>query len=114
MTDNDLITLLRCQLQLPMPIVMNEDYVLAVGADVANDIKKSQEHENNYLLALLNNAKKELSRFGITLKDEIDDNMLIVRYASYVYKARDGAGDMPRSLTLAINNRLFSEKGAIE
>lgn len=69
---------------------------------------------NTYLEQLIQVARKEIDREGITIDDEaIDDCNLIVMYASYLYRKRveDNAA-MPRMLRYALNNRVMAEKGA--
>ena len=53
-----------------------------------------------------------IEREGITLDFEaIDDCMLIVMYASWLYdKRKDGVSVMPRMLRYNLNNRLFAQK----
>lgn len=66
-----------------------------------------------YLTQLITVAKQSIAREGITLTDTLEDNNLVVMYASYLYRKRaEDSGAMPRMLRYALNNRLFSEKGA--
>lgn len=53
-----------------------------------------------------------IEREGITLDFEaIDDCMLVVMYASWLYdKRKDGVSIMPRMLRYNLNNRLFAQK----
>lgn len=69
---------------------------------------------NTYLEQLVQVARKEITREGITLDDEaIDDCNLVVMYASYLYRKRtEDSAAMPRMLRYALNNRLLAEKGA--
>lgn len=58
-------------------------------------------------------AQKEIVREGITFPDELDveDMQLIVMYASYMWRKRDGnETGMPRNLQFLLHNRLMSQK----
>jgi len=70
---------------------------------------------DKYLYTLLDTAKAEIKREGITLNDTPDDDNLIIMYAAYLFRKRaeDTAG-MPRMLRYALNNRVISEKGAVD
>lgn len=66
-----------------------------------------------YLLQLITVARQSIAREGITLADTLEDNNLVVMYASYLYRKRaEDSGAMPRMLRYALNNRLFAQKGA--
>ena len=70
---------------------------------------------DTYLDNLINVAKQSIAREGITLNGSLEDDNLIVMYASYLYRKRaeDNPG-MPRMLRYALNNRLLSEKAGAE
>ncbi|MBQ6322596.1 MAG: hypothetical protein IJI24_06960 [Lachnospiraceae bacterium] len=70
---------------------------------------------DTYLGNLINVAKQSIAREGITLNGSLEDDNLIVMYASYLYRKRaeDNPG-MPRMLRYALNNRLLSEKAGAE
>lgn len=53
-------------------------------------------------------AKKEITREGITLKDE-DDDHLVIMYAAWLWRRRDSGAGMPRMIRWALNNRVFAE-----
>lgn len=94
--------------------------------DVLPMVKANLEIVNNihdtYLAQLIEVAKVEIAREGITLQDE--DYNLIVMYVAYLYRERVvdtktigqyntaafSAQGMPRMLRYALNNRLLSEK----
>lgn len=94
--------------------------------DVLPMVKANLEIVNNihdaYLVQLIEVAKQEIQREGITLHD--DDVNLIVMYTAYLYRDRVvdtktigqyntaafSAQGMPRMLRYALNNRLLSEK----
>lgn len=56
-------------------------------------------------------AKKEIGRQGATLDlTDTDDKMLVVQYASWMWRKRDTGEGMPRMIRYALNNRIFAEK----
>ncbi len=77
---------------------------------------------DTYLNNLIEVAKQLITREGITLDtSSVEDCNLIVMYTAYLYRKRaestvqgnlSWAAGMPRMLRYALNNRLFSEKGA--
>ena len=103
MTNQDMLTMLKMNLEKPN----------SVG--------------DGYLEQLLNVAKSEIKREGITLAEDpesgysMDDTNLIVMYAAYLYRNRATTQEgyqtaamhpqgMPYMLRLALNNHLFSQK----
>ena len=66
------------------------------------------------LESLLDTAKAEIEREGVTLDDTIaDDGELIIDYARFLWLSRRGENPettMPRSLRWRINNRLFGKE----
>lgn len=71
-----------------------------------------------FLRNLIDVAAKEIKRKGITLDlSDAEHQMLIARYAAYLYRKRIVTGEesrMPRSLQLSINELLFSQKGNVD
>lgn len=69
---------------------------------------------NEYLTNLIAVSKKAIAREGITLNDsDIEDCNMVVMYTAYLYRKRaEDTAAMPRMLRYALNNRIFSEKGA--
>lgn len=77
---------------------------------------------DQYLTNLIEAAKTLIAREGITLDtSSVEDCNLIIMYAAYLYRKRAEStvqgnlswmSGMPRMLRYALNNRLFSEKGA--
>ena len=71
------------------------------------------------LTQYLKSAERMISREGLTLiSDDIDDMMLVVMYAMWLYDKRKTTGskytsyyiqNMPRMLRYNLNNRLFQE-----
>ena len=63
------------------------------------------------LAEYLNAAKTEIKRQGATLDlTDTDDAMLVVQYASWMWRKRDTGEGMPRMIRYALNNRIFAEK----
>ena len=78
------------------------------------DLMVSSSALDTYLQTLIASAKDYISTEGITLADSQSDGMLIEMYAAYLYRRRREENvQMPRMLRWALNNRLFSEKGAV-
>ncbi len=85
MSDNDILTILKVDLQI------------------------SSTALDSYLLQLIGAARALIVREGVTLTDDIEDTMLIEMYAAYLYrKRRESNSAMPRMLRWALNNRLLS------
>ena len=92
MTDDQMLALLRADLEQPSPTV------------------------NDYLLELIEAAKGYIEGKGIWLTDTARDRNLVVMYAAYLYRKRKadnpkGEEKMPRMLRSALNDRLVAEKG---
>lgn len=65
------------------------------------------ERLNEYI----ESAKTEIARQGATLDlTDQDDAMLVVQYASWMWRKRDTGEGMPRMVRYALNNRIFAEK----
>ena len=78
------------------------------------DLQISVSALDEYLLFLITSAKKFILKEGIALKNSQDDALLVEMYAAYLYRKRkEQQNEMPRMLRWALNNRLFSEKGAV-
>lgn len=58
----------------------------------------------------ITSAQTQIEREGIELDDSVDDIQLVVMYAAWLWRRRDGMEGMPRMLRYALNNRLFSQK----
>lgn len=90
MTDAELLTMLRADLQNPPGL------------------------QNDYLDFLIKSAKEQIAEKGITLDDSaIKDSHLIIMYASWLYRKRNSNEGMPRMLRYALHSRLVHEKGAV-
>ena len=90
MTDSDLLTMLRADLQNPPGLL------------------------NDYLSFLINSSKDQIEDKGITLNlGSNEDCHLIIMYASWLYRKRNSNDGMPRMLRYALHSRLVHEKGAV-
>ena len=65
---------------------------------------------NSRLTAYIENAQKEISREGVTLGDEVDDDHLTIMYAAWTWRKRETGEGMPRMLRYALNNRVMSQR----
>lgn len=87
MTDSELLTILKIDLQVSSPAL------------------------DSYLTGLIGAAKEYITTEGITLTDSAGDGQLVVMYAAYLYRRRREENvAMPRMLRWAMNNRLFEQK----
>lgn len=79
------------------------------------DLQVSSTSLDTYLNALIASAKGYISTEGISLTGSESDGMLVEMYAAYLYRRRREENvQMPRMLRWALNNRLFSQKGAAD
>ena len=77
------------------------------------DLQISSTALDDALATLLEAARGYIETEGITLTASAGDGMLVEMYAAYLYRRRREENvAMPRMLRWALNNRLFSEKGA--
>ena len=87
---------------------------LEILAILKIDLQISVNVLDEYLIFLISSAKEFISKEGITLTASQDDALLVEMYAAYLYRKRkEQQNEMPRMLRWALNNRLFSEKGAV-
>lgn len=75
------------------------------------DLMLSTAALDEYLLTLIKSARAMIANEGTHLTSETEDSMLVEMYAAYLYRSRKDSAPMPRMLRLALNNRLFREKG---
>lgn len=91
MTDQELLTILKVDLQVSSPAL------------------------DPYLSQLVEAARDFIAAEGISLTSSYSDAMLVEMYAAYLYRRRREENvQMPRMLRWALNNRLFSQKGAVD
>ena len=89
---------------------MKDSEVLTV---LKTDLQISASQYDDYLTKLIALAKAAIAKEGITLKETVEDGMLVEMYTAYLYRKRRGDDKaMPRSLRYALNNRLLSQKGS--
>lgn len=76
------------------------------------DLQIATSAYDELLLQMILSAEGMIAREGIALDGKsAEDTQLVVMYAAYLYRRRrDENPAMPRSLRLALNNRLFSQK----
>lgn len=87
---------------------------LEILAILKIDLQISVTALDEYLIFLISSAKEFIAKEGITLTSSQDDALLVEMYAAYLYRKRkEQQNEMPRMLRWALNNRLFSEKGAV-
>lgn len=68
---------------------------------------------SKYMEHLLDVARRELIAKGIDLiETEADDMSLIVMYAAWLYRRRDGSGAMPDMLRYSISNHKTRMRGS--
>ena len=90
MTDQELLTILKTDLQVSSPAL------------------------DPYLSQLVRAARDFITTEGIALTGSYSDEMLVEMYSAYLYRRRrEESVQMPRMLRWALNNRLFSQKGAV-
>ncbi|MEI2341612.1 hypothetical protein [Priestia megaterium] len=67
---------------------------------------------DTYLIALISSSEKELTRKGLVLSMmEIDDQMLVVDYAAWLYRNRQEYQPLPRNIQIRIHNRAIQKAG---
>ena len=66
----------------------------------------THDKRDDYYKSLLAASERELSGRGVAIDEsEIDDIMLLVDYAEFNYRNRDGAKIIPQHIDLRIKNR---------
>lgn len=85
----------------------NNDILSVLKTDLEIAVSTRDDLLNN----LIDLSKAAIEREGIHIEDNIEDGMLVVRYAAFLFrKRREDNVAMPRSLRYQLNNRLLSEK----
>ena len=74
------------------------------------DLGISTDAYNDRLITYLETAQARIAEEGIVLNDSVEDALLTVQYAAWMWRTRDTGKAMPRMLRLELNNRLFSRK----
>lgn len=63
------------------------------------------------LTQYLTSAQAEIIREGAVLDlAQVDDMQLVVMYAAWMWRRRDGMEGMPRMLRWSLNNKIFAAK----
>lgn len=88
MTDNDILTILKVDLQV------------------------SSGALDSYLLTLIEAARGYIRQEGVALSASSEDSLLVEMYAAYLYRQRRNEDtQMPRMLRWALNNKIIGEAG---
>lgn len=88
MTDNDILIILKIDLQV------------------------SSGALDNYLLTLIEAARGYIRQEGVALSTSSEDSLLVEMYAAYLYRQRrEEDTQMPRMLRWALNNKIIGEAG---
>lgn len=88
MTDNDILTILKIDLQVSSGVL------------------------DSYLLTLIEAARGYIRQEGVALSTSSEDSLLVEMYAAYLYRQRrEEDTQMPRMLRWALNNRIIGEAG---
>lgn len=88
MTDNDILTILKIDLQVSSGVL------------------------DTYLLTLIEAARGYIRQEGVALSTSSEDSLLVEMYAAYLYRQRrEEDTQMPRMLRWALNNKIIGEAG---
>ena len=76
------------------------------------DLQRPTNSNDDYLRALLDQAKAQILREGVDLSVGIEGEMVVIEYAAYLFRKR-ASGDtaMPRFIRLQLNNMKISKAG---
>ena len=95
--------------------------MLKQGLEIITDYmdEESRTAKNLELMQYIETAEAFIEREGITLEDNVSDQMLVSMYAMWLYDKRKTTGskytsyyiqNMPRMLRYNLNNRLLQQK----
>ena len=73
------------------------------------DLRITTEAYDSRLTEYLQAAQQAITREGCALGDSIEDNMLTVKVAAWMWEKRDQDTGLPRFLRVMLNNRIFSQ-----
>ena len=77
------------------------------------DLGITTDAYNERLLMIIASAKQLITREGVTIDESaLEDQQIIIMYASWLWRRRDTGEGMPRMLRWALNNRVFGPKMA--
>ena len=83
------------------------DLLTALKIDLGIVTNAYDERLSQYLTTAQTNIEKEGATLDMT---DTSDQLLVVIYASWMWRNRDTGIGMPRMLRYMLNNRIFSEK----
>lgn len=83
------------------------DLLTALKIDLGIVTNAYDERLTQYLNAAQSNIELEGATLDMT---DMKDQLLVVIYASWLWRNRDTGTGMPRMLRYMLNNRIFSEK----
>ena len=76
------------------------------------DLQNPPDAMDDFLTLLVGSAKEAIESKGIFLNmSSYEDAHLVVMYASWLYRKRNGNEAMPRMLQYELHSRLIHEKG---
>lgn len=74
------------------------------------DLGITTDAYDDRLIVYLQTAQEKIIEEGVELTDSVEDGLLTVQYAAWMWRCRDNGNGMPRMLRYALNNRVFSRK----
>lgn len=89
---------------------MNDEQMLAM---LKVDLQLTTTAYDNRLLMLMETAKGEIRREGVTnlnTASSVNDANLVIMYAGWMWRKRDNMEGMPRMIRWALNNRIMELK----
>lgn len=92
-------------------MMTDEDKLKMLEAEL--DMRHADEKREAQLKQLLTVAASRIERYGITLRDDLDDTQLQVSMAAWIYRRRNQITGpaLPAYLRMDLHDRLIQEKG---
>lgn len=89
----------------------DEDKLKMLEAEL--DMRHADEKREVQLRQMLTVAASRIERYGITLRDDLDDTQLQVSMAAWIYRRRNQTAGpaLPVYLRMDLHDRLIQEKG---
>lgn len=78
------------------------------------DLGISVEAYDELIEPVIERTKEAIKEMGITIRDTDSDGMLVEQYAAWILRKRKENVPFPRMLRHQLNNRLLSEKMALQ
>ena len=76
-----------------------------------SDLGITHSLKDEYFLSLLNGAKVEIERKGITLDlNNVDDQLLLSDFAAWTYRKRQEDVPMAKNIQLRLRSRIVKER----